>query len=254
MYSKYIKTHRYPHQFNENGLEPTKNRKGGMHTLTQYSAWFIEGSAHSEKPVLDIGCAYGVATIPCLENGAKVIAVDISDEHLNILRDRTPEHLHDRLTTVKASFPDELNFKDNSISSVLISRVFSFLKPEELIAGLKKIYRWLEPGGMVFAVNHTPYIKLFDSYINEYESKKKNNIPWAGYISNLCMHPKFNEYRLPDWINLMDKDILKNAFHEAGFVIQKLEYFSAGETIPIYDVQLDGRELVGCIAVKECQL
>lgn len=250
MYSKYIKNHKYPHNFNANGVEPTKNRMGGMHTLNEFSARFIEMSEKANKPVLDIGCAYGVATIPCLEKGADVIAIDIEQEHLNILLQRTPTHLHARLKTIQASFPDELDFADCSISSALMSRVFSFLQPKQLLDGLEKLFKWLEPGGTVIAINHTPYIKLFEPHIPEYEYRKSTQDSWPGYIENLNNHPKFEDYRMPSWINLMDKDLFTRIFSDAGFTINHIEYFSAGEITPIYDVQLDGRELVGCIATK----
>lgn len=251
MQSKYIKDHKYPHCFNENGLEPTKNRMGGMHTLSEYSAMFVESSAIAKLPVVDIGCAYGVATIPALEKGAKVYAVDIEQSHLDILLDRTPAHLTKNLTVINATFPDSIDFPANSITAVLMSRVLSFLTPEQIQTGLKKIYNWLAPGGTVFAVNHTPYIKLFEDFIPEYETRQKSGELWPGLIPDLSGHPKYEFYKMPAWINLMDIDIIQRIFADVGFSLEKLEYFNSSEIVPVRDVQFDGRELVGCIATKD---
>ena len=44
-----------------------------------------------KKPILDIGAAYGVNTIPALKNGATVIANDLEQSHLDILVVNTPK-------------------------------------------------------------------------------------------------------------------------------------------------------------------
>ena len=57
---------------------PTLNQRGFMSaTIDEYSKKFVEYAATTSDEVLDIGCAYGVATLAALEKGARVLAVDI---------------------------------------------------------------------------------------------------------------------------------------------------------------------------------
>ncbi len=65
--------------YNEHGLEITHNQFGFMHRLSPLGQAFIDYSNQRmiDKPLLDIGSAFGVNTIPCLENNAHVVACDI---------------------------------------------------------------------------------------------------------------------------------------------------------------------------------
>ena len=68
------------------GLIPTMNDTGFMfEVLDDYALDFIRYSGECDSEVLELGCAYGVATIPALEAGAKVRACDIDQRQLDIL-------------------------------------------------------------------------------------------------------------------------------------------------------------------------
>ncbi len=54
------------------GLVPTLNDKGFMfEVLDEYADEFIRQSAAAEDEALEIGCAYGIATIAALEAGCQ---------------------------------------------------------------------------------------------------------------------------------------------------------------------------------------
>ena len=105
---------------------PTLNGRGFMFdTLDPYSRSFVEFAAKQRDPALDIGCAYGVATLPALEAGARIVACDMEPGHLEVLTSRVPEERRHCLTTQVGTLP-EVDFNAENFSAVLSSRLFHF--------------------------------------------------------------------------------------------------------------------------------
>ena len=131
----------------------TWNLGGGFMLLDidSFSKRFIDLAKTSTDPLLEIGTAYGISTISALENSTcPIIANDISEENLLILRKRAKmQDLH-RLYLNLGCFPDDLHFSSNSLGAVLICRVAHFFTGDVIEQGLKKIYDWLIPGGKLF--------------------------------------------------------------------------------------------------------
>lgn len=228
----------------------TDNKHGFTYELPEIGRKFVDFSANSKYPVLDVGAAFGVATIPALLNGAKVIAIDIHENHLNEIRNYTDMHLQANLQTINAKFP-YLDFESESIGAIYIAQVFPFLTGEEIELAAKKMYDWLIPGGKVFVVSFTPFIRHCSSYIPVYEAKKIAGDKWAGYIENLETYSKNNPIadQLPSSINHVDYDDLYQTF-SPHFKIEHLEYFG-DETGALPEwIRLDGKERIGMIAVK----
>src|ERR1700722_18147041 len=131
----------------EDGFVKTLNNTGYMTTgLDKYSSAFVEFAAGQNLPaqdraaqgrtaqdlpapnlpVMDVGAAYGVATLQALAHGSTVIANDIDERHLQLLAQRSPEAHRGRLTLIRAPFPD-FDVAPNSLRAVLICRVMHFL-------------------------------------------------------------------------------------------------------------------------------
>lgn len=238
--------------FDSEFLEPTANNFGYMHTKSIITDEFVSFSKKALNPVVDIGSAYGIATIKCLEQGAKVIAVDISQEHLDILYRRAPLTRSSLLQTLLARFPDEMDLESNSVSAVLLSHVLSFLEGDEIVAGMKKVYEWLCEGGKIFILNYTPYHKTVFNFIPVYEARKKKGIKWPGLITDKTVYTDGINLtpEVPLRMNLMDIDILKSVAEKIGFHIEMLRYIGGkNEGVPQHFC-LDGREWVGMIARK----
>ena len=242
-----ILDHEYPHQFNE-GYEKTKNKRGSMHTLSKYSLEFVMSASNAIYPVLDIGCAYGVATIPALERGAKVYAFDMESEHLAILKERTPSEYLKNLHVVQGKFPEDLTIPDSSISAVLTSFILCFLSPKELEEGFKKINKLLVKGGKLFIVDYTAYTGILPKFISEYEKRTAAGDPWPGYIPDLSEYIEYEN--LPKSIHAIDPEMLLRVLPKYGFKVEKVEYFGGPEYPMSPIMALDGREFVGCIATK----
>ncbi len=96
---------------------------------------------------MDVGAAYGVAALPALLTGAKVIAVDIDPDHLRAIEKaplrkpcaRTFSHLPNVFLIFE--MPAE------SLSAIYLSQVLPFLTGSEIELGARKIYDWLVPRG-----------------------------------------------------------------------------------------------------------
>ena len=234
-------------------ITATLNKRGFTYaSLTRIGKAFIEHAANCKEPVMDIGCAYGVMTLPLLERGADVIAVDCSDEHISRLLELTPNSLKFRLHPVLGRLPYVTDIPDNMIGAIYISHVLPFLKPDEIEMSVKQLYNWLVKGGKVYIVSFTPFTKLFAAYLPVYHSRKKAGIPYAGYIENLPDYSADLEFskQLPNQLNHMDVDDFEAIFKKCGFKIEELGYFDDSESSIPDILKYDGRERIGLIASK----
>jgi SAM-dependent methyltransferase len=233
------------------GFVPTLNGHGFMNTRVHaYMEAFIAFAKTSATPAADIGAAYGVATIPALEAGATVIAVDLDERHLEILRQRVPDHCLVRLRTIAASFPEDLLFDRGSTGAFLLSNVVHFLSPDRFQKAVQCMLYWLVAGGKVFLLAASPYLGDCRSFVPEYEARKGGGDPWPGYTTEVFKYA-------PSWkgafssVLFLDPDVLCRVFDQAGFVVEQAE-FLARPDLPA-KTQLDGRESVGLIARKPLQ-
>jgi SAM-dependent methyltransferase len=129
------------------GAIPTLNGTGFMlEALDEYAWSFIEAAARAPGEVLDIGCAYGVATLAALERGARVCASDMEPAHLALLEQRVPNAQRAQLRTRAGVLPD-IEFPSRSFDAILASRVLHFLDGDALPRALAAFARWLRPGG-----------------------------------------------------------------------------------------------------------
>lgn len=236
------------------GGEPTLNNTGYMTgTLDPYSMEFVEYASKTMGSVLDIGACYGVATLPALARGARVVATDNDERHLKILGSRVAAKDRDRLKLIVGSLPNNLNFKKESISAILCCRVLHLLKEDEIETSISHMYEWLERNGRLYLINDTPYARYSDKLLQEfsplYEQKKQLGIKWPGYISNLKLYLQPEFYHLsPEFVTLTGVDELTKTCEKCGFEIIKSEFIAR----PDYpqSLQNDGRENAGVLVIK----
>jgi hypothetical protein len=233
-----------------NGFVRTLNNMGYMTSgLDAYSQAFVDFAPAAPGPCLDVGAAYGVASLAALGNGAYVIANDVEERHLEILRGRAPKRLQPRLTLMPGSFPDGIDFAPSSLGGVLICRVMHFFDGPTIERAAAKAMRWLAPGGKVFAVGETPFIGTAKGFFPTYEARVKAGEPWPGIVENVGAHDPKRAGNLPSRMHLLDEPTLRRVFTQAGFTIEKAGTFARPEFPP--DIQLDGRESVGLIGSKK---
>ncbi len=228
--------------------QPTRNRTGWTSNVpNELSQLFIAFSASTIRPVLDIGAAFGVATIPALEAGASVLANDSDPSHLASLEALTPPHLRPQLHLLSGRFPVDLDIPPHSLDAIHASNVLHFLTGEELVAGMQKIARWLAPGGRLFVQAGTPYQQPFAAFVPVYEARIAAGEPWPGWVEDaraISTHKKLGQ--IPRSLHLLDEAVLTRLVTLADLRIERIWTYRRHD-LP-RSMHLDGREGVGLVA------
>ena len=230
------------------GAVPTMNGRGFMlQSLDPYSQSFVTFAARCDAPVLDIGCAYGIATLAALAEGARVCACDMEASHLEILRDKVPAPDRARLTTQVGQLPDA-DFPMNSFGAILASRVIHFLDGDEVELAVRNMAAWLVPGGRLFLVVDTPYMPSWSASVPTYELRKRQGDKWPGFLPDFSLYASVtaDPESYPDFMNPMDPDILARVCEEAGLEVVDKGYAGLQRGGP----PTPGKEHAGCTAVK----
>jgi len=231
----------------ENGFIKTLNRMGYMTTgLDRFSKAFVEFAPRAPGPCLDVGAAYGVATLAALAAGARVIANDLDARHLEILSERVPHEARERLTLAPGQFPDELDLAPRNLGAVLACRILHFFDGPALERAAAKLFDWTAPGGKVFIVGETPFIGTATRFMPTYLERTAAGALWPGLIEDTSVFDPGRAAQLPPLMHLLDESVLRRVFTGAGFHIERCELFARPE-FPA-QIQLDGRESVGLIA------
>ena len=228
------------------GLVPTLNNTGWMTVaLDEISTDFARYAGTLNDEVLDIGCAYGIATLAALEAGARVLACDIEPRHLEILGERVPEPLRGNLRCQTAVLPD-VDFEPESFGAVLASRVLHFLNGPDVELTVQKMHDWLKPGGRAYLVADSPYVGPWRDHAAEYERRKAAGEDWPGFIDDYAqfLSAGTDPAEHPDYINPMDPDILARVCTDAGFEILEARFLRGGTE------HSSERDHAGVVAVK----
>jgi len=232
------------------GMVPTMNDKGYMfEVLDNYAEEFIAHSGESGQPAADIGCAYGIATIAALKNGAHVTACDMDQRHLDVLKSRAPEELHEKLTLMTGVLPD-IDLPESYFYSLLCSRVLHFLPGDEIDQSVANMFRWIKPGGKLFLVADTPY-GIWRNFIPVWEDRLARGERWPGLMEKPVRYLPFkarNENTGPPLMNLLCPEQLQRTAEEAGFVVERCGYIDRPDFQP--HGRMDGRENCGLVATK----
>lgn len=225
------------------GAVPTMNGRGYMlETLDDYALAFVEAAATGPGEALDIGCAYGIATLAALEKGARVCACDMEPKHLEIVRERTPENRRGNLRTVVGLLPG-VDFPRESFAAILAARVLHFLDGEELRLALGKMRDWLAPGGRLFITADSPYLPGWSAIVPAYEAAKAQGAEWPGFIADFAKYSS-RAGNATRYLNTLDPDILARECERAGFSVERAGFFPMQRM----GAQAGGREHAGCVA------
>ncbi|WP_310619792.1 class I SAM-dependent methyltransferase [Flexibacterium corallicola] len=240
------------------GSRKTNNNYGlSMNCLSKASRDFISFASQLDKPSIDMGCAYGVATRPLLDRGKTVFACDLSPNHLQSLREETPPRLSPFLRTQAGCFPQDFEFEDGSIGAIHCSLLFHFLTGEQVMDGLAKFRRWLCDEGRLFINVGTPKNPYLGNFPAEYE-KRKGTMKWPGEISG----EELSRFVLPEFIEWMghntmfrfvhrfDKDILSRALTSSGFHINELYAYTLEVNGKLHEFMGDENHLSAVASIR----
>lgn len=238
-------------EWNIPGLQPTLNGTGFMfEVLDEFAEEFIEFSGQTDDRVMDLGCAFGVASIGALTAGGRVLACDMEQKHLDALRDNTPEQFRNKLECVVGHLP-EVDFPARSVNAILCSRVLHFLDGSAVDQSVRKMFDWLKPGGRLYLVADTPY-GIWRKFIPLFETRKSRGVRWPGIMigleNYLPVAPKGRPVDGPPFMNLLDPELLTRTCAEAGFDVQRASYIDRKDFGKLG--RMDGRENAGVFALK----
>ncbi|MGB0893810.1 MAG: class I SAM-dependent methyltransferase [Parashewanella sp.] len=223
---------------------PTLNKQGyAAPYLDPFSLKFTE---YAEGQFLEIGAAFGYATIQALSNGAKVIANDMDERHLQHIEEAADKYGYTEVETIAAEFAKNLSFPEKSFRKILISRVLHFFSGEKIKQSLKQVYDWLEPNGELYVVCETTFLTNWKTFIPEYQKRKEEGRPFPGEIDDPRNWEQNWSDNLPDFVHWLDIDPLVALLEEAGFEVVEVDYINRSGQFP-ESLLLDGRESVGII-------
>jgi SAM-dependent methyltransferase len=221
-----METAAFPRPLRDGRIKTLNNRGFTTHSPDPLSCRFIRFAATCGAEALDFGCAYGVATIPALEAGARVCACDMDPQHLAILERLVGATHRGRVSFSCGTAPD-VDFEEQRFGAILSSRVFHFLDGAAVDATIAKMYRWLRPGGKLFLVVDTPYAGVLKQCVPDYLKRKEHGERWPGFIADYSSYmPRGSKKIDPAHINLMDPDILSDACQRVGFAIEHAEFMA----------------------------
>lgn len=231
------------------GYRATANRMGW--TNDAYTDPVVDAlvafAGSAPLPIVDVGAGYGATTAAAIDAGARVVAIEIHDDHLEGIRSRVGDERSARLTLVSGEFPEAVALSANAHSAVLLERVLHFFGGPRIERSARTAFEWLAPGGRVFVSAETPFRTNMLGFLPVYEARRAAGHPWPGIVEDTAAYfpPQAN---LPQLMNFLDEVVLARVFAAAGFTIERAFLFGRDYLPPT--VRLDGREGVGLIAVK----
>jgi SAM-dependent methyltransferase len=231
-------------------IVPTNNAYGWTSTvpnqITLALVNWIESLPRNSSVVLDIGAGFGVGTLPILETGASVIALDLEETHLAAIRREAKRRgVDDRLTTVVGAFPGSLHFEE--LDAIHCSNVLHFLSGAEIELGVEKMRTWLKPEGMVFIQVGTIYAGHIKKLLPVFQQRRSEGVIWAGETkcARDFVSSEFHD-AIPTFMNFLDEMSVVQVFKAAGFKIDQAWYYTR-HGLPA-ELRSDGREHFGLIA------
>jgi hypothetical protein len=108
----------------------------------------------------------------------------------------------------------------------------------------------LKPGGKLFLVCETPYLKNWQRFIPEFNKRVSQGIKWPGEITNPAEYESSGRAAmLPKFVHWITKEVLEKSLQQNNFEVEYLSYIDRRSQFP-EDLLLDGRESIGAVAVK----
>ncbi|WP_392538577.1 class I SAM-dependent methyltransferase [Legionella sp. 227] len=245
----------------------THNPFGGFTTTPcdPVSQRFIEHAALSAKKggkVLEIGAAFGAATLEAIAKGATVFCNDIDPENLAVVRQRFMETTDDssesltgdssKLILVPGELPNELiGLPEKQFDAILICRVLHFFSGAKIEESLALLSKLLAPNGKIYIVCETPFLRNWQRFIPELNRRVENKEEWPGEITEPAKFESSGRASsLPKFVHWITKEVLDRSLLKAGFSIEHSEYINRSGQFP-EDLLLPeyGKESIGAIGV-----
>lgn len=242
----------------------THNPTGGFTTTPcdPVSQQFIENVAEiasKNGSVLEIGAAFGAASLQASAKGVRVFCNDISTRNLAVVHRRYNSNIaedsltgdDEKLILVPGALPEELrNLPKNYFDAILVCRVLHFFSGEKIETSLIQLSQNLKKGGKLFIVCETPYLKNWQQFLPEFNKRVEAGVKWPGEITNPAEYESSGRSALlPKFVHWITKEVLAKSLSRIGLEVENLSYINRRGQFPD-DLLLDGRESVGAVATK----
>ena len=225
---------------------------------------FIEHAAaigNRGGKVLEIGAAFGAASLAAIAKGANLFCNDIDARNLAVVRQRFLESTslqestsitgdENKLTLLPGALPDELyGLPATSFDAILICRVLHFFTGEKIAESLRLISTLLTPGGKIYIVCETPFLKNWDLFIPELNKRVAQGVEWPGEITNTDEFDRSgrasSSSRFIHWIT---KEVLERSILRAGLNVEHAAYINRAGQFPEDLLRPEeGKESIGAI-------
>lgn len=215
----------------------TKNNMGFAHLTPLKVIQALYQQAETQKGVyVDIGAAYGIDAVYMVKAGARVVAVDLENQHLEVLQQRLKDEEQQRLEVRCQRFPDETCLESETYDAVLLSRVLIFLKPDNVDTALQQVYSALKKGGKVYVVTLSPFSEKWEPIQHLFQAHQELFPAQPLAISNLWKLLPQTRFFLPQCIQVFDQEALKANLEKNGFCIVDSGYESHYGTVDTYAI------------------
>ena len=208
----------------------TKNGFGWTTTIpNQITVAFLEFIAFSGVPrpiVLDIGCGFGVATLPALAASAEVIAMDLYPGHLESVRDlATARGFGNRLTTRLAVTRTISTSKTWPLSTP--RTYYTSFGARRLNAARPVCLNGCGPVEKL-SFKSARFMRVTSSALSPvFEDNQRRGVKWPGEVTNARDYvlPQFQS-AIPNEMNFLTGPPLVDAYEKAGFQIERSWYYT----------------------------
>lgn len=145
--------------------------------------------AMNPSSILEVGVGTGL-TLARYPSASSVVGIDISNEMLNIARERVRKQLPGRDIHLAAMNAEAMEFPDGCFDCVAIPYVLSVTPhPERLVAEIRRVCR---PGGTILILNHFSGSRFW-WFLERAVRSLANRI---GFRSDFCFDEQILKY---DW-------------------------------------------------------
>lgn len=170
------------------------DKKGSFVDTVETDLAFRMINVEKGMNVLDIGCGTGNFSIKLAKMGCNVTGIDISDNMLEIAREKAAE----KNLTIKFLHMDlnDLKFEENEFDAVFSMAAFEFVNDEDAPKALKGMLRVVKEGGQVLIgtiSGNSSWGKLYQD-----ESFKKNTVFEHAEFKTLDDLKSWNKEKLVD--------------------------------------------------------
>jgi len=236
----------------ENCFVKTLNNMGYMtKSLDATSLDFVQfagGKTGPQLPVMDVGSAFGVASLPCVKNHhhLQVWVNDLDGAHLDAMEEELNAGERERLRKIPGDFLT-LALPKDCLRAIIVSRVLHFLEPAAVQRAFQLFAQWLAPGGRLYVTAETPYVSNFRAFHPIYSQRLQNGDEWPGLVRNVQEIDPYRGAALPSFFHFLNPSILRREAERAGLQVLESDFFGRPE-FPA-DIQMDGRESAFLICV-----